>query len=55
MYAIRSYYVYDFGTGSLKAKITFKTVDGAEVLCAVILGQEYYFELSSYEEFMAGR
>jgi len=47
--------IYDFGTGTLKAKITFKTVDGADVLCAVILGQEYYFELSSYEEFMAGR
>ncbi|MBN2879480.1 MAG: hypothetical protein JXN65_07605 [Clostridia bacterium] len=46
--------IYNFGTGSLKARITFKTVDNEDVLCAVILGQEYYFELSSYEAFMAG-
>ncbi len=33
--------IYDYGIGELTAEIEFKTVDGEEVLCAIILSEEY--------------
>ena len=47
--------LYDYGVGNLTAEIEFKTIDGEEVLCAVILKEEYYFVMSTYEEFIANK